>query len=240
MNKIMTHVVAGYPNFDDCIELMRGMEKVGVSLIEVQIPFSDPIADGETIMRANDVALSGGMTTEKSFGLIAEAGLKIDVYVMTYFQKISHFGLDEFCSSAAKVGVKGLIVPDLPYDAPEFSEFLEAAKRHNLTYVPVISEGMSDERLEKSLVNAENLIYLTSTRGITGKNLKVTDELAAAAKKVKQIKPGSTLAIGFGISTREDLEKILKIANTGVVGSAVIRKIDKQGIKSALKFVREL
>jgi len=237
---VMTHVVVGYPSEKDCIELMRGMEKVGVSMIEVQIPFSDPIADGETIMQANDVALSRGMTTEKSFGLIAEAGLKIDVYVMSYFQKISHFGLDEFCSSAAKVGVKGLIVPDLPYDAPDFDEFLEAIKRHDLVYIPVISEGMSDGRLEKSLAAGEDLIYLTSMRGITGKNLKITDELAAAAKKVKQIKPKSTLAIGFGISTREDLEKILKIADIGVVGSAVIRKIDQQGIKSALKFVREL
>ncbi len=108
MNKIMTHVVAGYPSFDKCIELMRGMEKAGVGMIEVQIPFSDPIADGETIMLANDVALSRGMTTEKSFALIAEAGLKIDVYVMSYFQKISHFGIDEFCSSAARVGGQGL------------------------------------------------------------------------------------------------------------------------------------
>jgi len=232
--------VAGYPGFDECIKLTRGMEKAGVGMIEVQIPFSDPIADGETIMRANDVALNRGMTIERSFDLIFKAGLKIDVYIMSYFQKILTFGLEKFCRKAAKAGVKGLIVPDLPFDAPHFSEFIKTMNQHNLSYVPVISEGMSDERLGKSLANAADLIYLTSTRGITGKKLKLTGKLTATAKKVKHIKPKTNLAIGFGISSREDLEEILKIADIAVIGSAVIRKIDLDDVEEAIKFVRSL
>ena len=130
MNKLVCHVVAGYPDTEACLELMKGMDKAGVKAIEVQVPFSDPIADGETIMRANDVALEQGMTTKGSFALIHEArrqGVTCDIYVMSYMQKVQHAGLEAFCDEVQACGAKGLILPDLPYDSPEYKHLAVAA-----------------------------------------------------------------------------------------------------------------
>src|SRR4051812_41007603 len=118
---LMCHVVAGYPDKEGCLRLLRGMQQLGVAAIEVQIPFSDPIADGETIMRANDIALANGITTANSFELIEtvrKSAAGADLYIMSYLQKVRHFGLSEFCKRASTAGVKGLIIPDLPYDSP--------------------------------------------------------------------------------------------------------------------------
>lgn len=240
MNKVMTHVVAGYPDTERCVELMRGMEKAGASMLEVQIPFSDPIADGETIMRANDVALRQEITAAASFDLIVEAALAIDVYVMSYFQKVRHVGIDKFCGLAAKAGAKGLIIPDLPFDAPEFTDFLNIIQQYGLAYVPVVSPDMSEDRLQNSLANASQLVYLTSMKGITGKSFTDNDQLSSAAENIKRLKPGIRLAIGFGVASSDDLKKVLAIADIAVIGSAIIRKIDSDGPETAVNFVREL
>lgn len=241
--RLMTHVVAGYPSEKECIDLMLGMQKAGVGIIEVQIPFSDPIADGETIMRANDKALENGMTIKKSFELINQAkkrGLTTDVYIMTYFQKVFFYGLDKFCTIAAKAGVKGLIVPDLPFDAPEFEDLYKIMKSNNLMIVPVVSPATSPDRLKVELGNAGDLIYLTSMRGITGKKLVLTKELTDIAGQIKKLRPDSKLAIGFGIESKDDADEILKIADEAVVGSAVIRALNTGGVVGALKLVSRL
>lgn len=239
----MTHVVAGYPSEQECIDLMIGMQKAGVGIIEVQIPFSDPIADGETIMRANDRALENGMTIKKSFDLINKAkkqGLTIEVYIMTYFQKVFFYGLDKFCREAARAGAKGLIVPDLPFDAPEYKELYKTMKSNNLEIVPVVSPATSPDRLNGELENVGDLIYLTSMRGITGKRLRLNKELTDIAGRIKVLKPESKLAVGFGIESKGDVGEVLKIADVAVVGSAVIRSINKDSVAGALKFVDQL
>ena len=134
--------------------------------------------------------LDSGMTTETSFDLIKKADLKMDVYIMSYFQKIFSFGADAFCSLAKNSGVKGLIVPDLPADVPDFEEFIVAVRKHKLKIIPVISPGMSQNRLKNALANAEELIYLTSMKGITGKSLTLNNELFDKVKKIKEIAPG--------------------------------------------------
>lgn len=239
-SKIMTHVVAGYPTVGDCIKLLKGMDELGVAAIEVQIPFSDPIADGETIMRANDAALYQGMTTVKSFGLIKKADLKTDVYIMSYYQKVIHYGINGFCAEAKRSGAKGFIVPDLPVDSPDFGRFIKTLKRYKLTTVPVVSPKMSGERLKKALAYSDNLVYLTSTKGITGKKFGTGKEVSEIAKYIKKIKPGVNLAIGFGVSSRSDLAQVLDIADTAVVGSAAIRKINTDGVAGGINFVADL
>jgi tryptophan synthase alpha subunit len=240
---LMTHVVAGYPSEKECIELLLGMQKTGVTIMEVQIPFSDPIADGETIMRANDVALENGMSIEKSFQLIETArkkGLNSEIYIRSYVQKLLHYGVADFCRRAEASGAKGLIIPDLPYDSPEYGILAEAAKSSSLQIVPVISPGMSDERLNEDLKSKCELVYLTSTKGITGNSLSVSRGLEQLCRKVRAISPGSKLAIGFGVQSREDVAEILDMANIAVVGSAVIREVEKSGVKGALKFIKAL
>lgn len=240
---IMTHVVAGYPSPEECIELMLGMQQAGVNIIEVQIPFSDPIADGETIMRANDAALENGMDISGSFDLIKQAkekGLSSRIYIMSYAQKLVHCGIEDFCQKAAGSGASGLIIPDLPYDSPEYEELLGAVDKNNLEIVPVVSPGMSGERLSGELAHAGRLVYLTSMKGITGKQLRVSEALTEFAAKVKKSAPEASLAIGFGVQKKEDVEDILKIADIAVVGSAVIKEIQSNGTNGALEFIGSL
>lgn len=242
MNKIMAHVVAGYPNEKSCIEIMKSMNDAGVQIIEVQVPFSDPIADGETIMRANDQAIEQGMTTKKSFQLIKKAredGVFADVYIMTYVQKMISFGFDKFCQQAKKSGAKGLIIPDLPFDSSDYREVKKAARAQGLNIVPVVSPHMADGRLLTASKDAE-LVYLTSMRGITGKHLVLTSELRDTARQIKLQKPNLKLAIGFGLENKRDVEQVLSIADIAVIGSSVIRKININGQKAAAKFIEEL
>ncbi|MEX2028556.1 MAG: tryptophan synthase subunit alpha [Candidatus Curtissbacteria bacterium] len=239
----MCHIVAGYPSQEKCIDLLLGMQKAGIQTVEVQIPFSDPIADGETIMIANDRALENGMTTQKSFELIKTArksDLKTDIYIMSYIQKLISFGVDNFCKQAQSADVKGLIIPDLPIEAGEYKLLRREADKYGLEIVPVVSPGTEKDRLRRGVSSAGSLIYLTSIKGITGNKLKLNKQLDQTAKEVKKQRPDVELAIGFGIATKQDIEEILRIADMAVLGSAVIREINKSGVDGAVKFLSEL
>lgn len=240
---LMCHVVAGYPSMTECEQLILGMDKLGVGKIEVQIPFSDPIADGETIMRANDAALAQKVDTQASFDLISRVksqNIKAEIYVMSYLQKLISFGIEKFCIQTSKAGVRGLIVPDLPYDSPDYELVIQAAKANSLQIVPVVSPGTSDARLQSILESPGDLVYLTSTKGITGNKLAVSAELGEIANKIKKLKPDTKLAIGFGVQTRADVVEIRQIADLAVVGSSVIREIDKADVNRGLKFIEDL
>lgn len=243
MNKpVMCHVVAGYPDPESCSRLMLGMQDNGAAAIEVQIPFSDPIADGETIMDANDAALAGGMTTADSFDLIEKArrgGLKIDLYIMSYLQKVRHFGIAEFCARAAKCQAKGLIIPDLPYDSVEFAGFHKLAGQHRLELVPVLSPGMPENRLRALLALKPSVVYVTSSQGITGNKYAPAVQLQKLVTDIKKLSKAKIM-IGFGISTHEDIDNALSLGDVAVIGSAVIKTIQTQGVTSALAFVKSL
>jgi tryptophan synthase alpha subunit len=238
----MCHVVAGYPDRETCLQVMLGLQEKQVAAIEVQVPFSDPIADGETIMRANDVALEGGMTIAGSFELIEEArrrGVNRDIYIMSYLQKVTHFDPAEFCERAAACGVKGLIIPDLPYESPEYALLLKNTGARGLELMPVLSPGMPEERLEALLKAEPPHVYVTSRRGITGSEYAGNEELEAFVGKVKS-RLAASVMIGFGISTPSDVEDVLKIGDIAVVGSAIIKQLQKSDVAKTLDYVAGL
>jgi tryptophan synthase alpha subunit len=239
---LICHVVAGYPDERTCLELMKGMDEAGVSAIEVQIPFSDPIADGETIMRANDVALEGGMTTADSFDLMKRArkqGVNCDIYIMSYVQKARHFGLEAFCDEARKCDAKGLIIPDLPYDSPEYPQLLKLARARELELVPVLSPGMPDTRLQTLLSAKPNSVYVTSRRGITGNTYSGTRELERIIGSIRS-ESKAIVMVGFGISTPEDVTDALKFGDQAVVGSAIIKNFQADGLPKTLEYIGSL
>lgn len=241
-NKLMTHVVAGYPTATQCIELMIGMQNAGVYAIEVQIPFSDPSADGPTIMMANDVALDNGMTVKNCFDLIIIArrqGLTCPIYAMSYANKLLSYGLVNFCNEAKNADVAGLIVPDLPFDTPEYIDLHAICSTLNLDIVPVMSPGMTRERLMQSGLKSSKLIYLTSTKGITGKEIIIQQELTDFACTIRE-NSNCLIALGFGIRCLEHVHMALKIADVAVIGSELIREVDQNGIPSTLDFIRRL
>jgi len=236
----MTHVVAGYPSTGECIELLLGMQAVGVEIIEIQIPFSDPGADGPVIMKANDIALENGMTVKGCFEMIGEAraqGLSLPVYLMSYANKIISFGAEAFCAQTQQYNVNGLIVPDLPYNTADYQSLLAQSNIHGLDLVPVLSPGVSNHRLDGYQLDTHELIYVTSTQGITGKELVIRQELRELTAVIKTKTKGQ-VALGFGIRTTHDVQQALKIADLAVIGSAVIRRVEQEGVAGALKFLQ--
>jgi tryptophan synthase alpha chain len=239
---LMCHVVAGYPDPETCLRLMAGMSKLGVAALEVQIPFSDPIADGPVIMRANDVALAGGMTTAGSFDLISRArqqGVEADLYIMSYLQKVRHFGLAEFCRQAADCRASGLIIPDMPYDSPEFGELQQQAADSQLDIVPVVTPGMSETRLQAILTLKLRTLYVTSRRGITGSKYAPPPQLEQFVDAIKKLSDVQ-LMIGFGIAAPDDVNDALQLGDLAVVGSAIIKELEASGVDVALAYIEAL
>lgn len=238
----MTHVVAGFPTKDACLELLLGMQSAGVDRVEVQIPFSDPSADGPTIMQANDVALGNNMTIDEVFKLIKAAkkqGLTVPVYIMSYVNKVYHYGLKRFCERTVKSGVSGFIIPDLVPGSSEHSECAALCLQYGLELIPVLSPGMTIERLNQyNLVDAA-IVYVTSTKGITGKSLTIHDDLNGTIDAIRSLSK-CKIALGFGIRTIEDVDRALTVADIAVIGSEVIRVVEQKGVESAVELVADL
>jgi tryptophan synthase alpha subunit len=241
-NKLMTHIVAGYPTKAQSVELLLRMQTAGVTAVEVQIPFSDPVADGPTIMMANDAAIRNTVTVRASFSIVNVArqkGLVIPVYLMTYANKLVSYGLQKFCMDAKACGAVGLIIPDLPIGSSEYNQTKRHCDGKGLDLIPVLSPGMSDVRLALYMSGLSKLVYVTSTKGITGKELGIHKDLLVLINKIR-LSSSCEIALGFGIRNRSDVQKALKRADIAVIGSEVIRVIEKDGLEKATDFIKTL
>jgi tryptophan synthase alpha subunit len=233
----MTHVVAGYPTMQECLELIVAMQKSGAVAIEVQIPFSDPNADGPVIMQANDVALEANTTIQDTFELIKAArsrGVTVPLYIMSYLNKLVHFGLPEFYNLTVDSGVDGIIVPDLPFDCLEYQQLHKLTTTAKTKIIPVLTPNMSEDRLHGYDLTSAPIIYITSANGITGKTLQVSPDLIAFTKKVKSL-TNAKIAIGFGVRTPQHVRQVLRICDIAIVGSVVVEAIKNGGTKAAIK-----
>lgn len=226
--KIMTHIVAGYPNIKECKEIAHTMSNAGVSYIEIQFPFSDPIADGKTILEANTKALANGMTTEKSFKLLEGLALKTPILIMTYFNIAFSYGLEKFCKRAAKAGVYGLIIPDIPIDEEKSEHYIKLCKKYSLHPIQVISPITPPKRLQRIAKVASGFVYCVSNFGTTGERKALNPQLKKYLDRVrKYIK--TPLALGFGISNESQVQTALKHADIAVIGSKVLNIYNESG-----------
>ncbi len=241
MPKLMTHIVAGYPSMEDCEDLAVKMANAGVGFIEIQIPFSDPVADGPTIMAANQKALESGVRVEDCFQLMERLNRKVELPLlfMSYFNILHSYGVDEFCERAKACGCYGLIVPDVTIDEEEFEGYLSACKKHDLKAIQIVSPLTSDERLKQIGDVAEGFVYCVSSFGTTGARKELNKNLADYLERVKQ-HVTVDLAVGFGISNREQVESVGRYAEIAVVGSAVINTLNESGGEKAADLIREL
>ena len=241
-NRLMTHVIAGYPTMNSCVELLLGMQSAGVYAVEVQIPFSDPSADGPLIMKANDIAIQNNMTIQQCFKMIniaRKAGLNVPIYLMSYINKIYYYGFEEFCVMASKCNVAGLIVPDLPYDTKEYRELHLQTNKFGIEIVPVFSPGTLSERLSMYHIKNNKMVYITSMKGITGKELVIREELIRLIQVIRS-QSNCKIALGFGVRTSLHVESALKLADIAVVGSEVIRHIEGNNVAGGVRFVSQL
>lgn len=238
---LMTHVVLGYPTLSESIELVKTMCSHGVDFIELQIPFSDPFADGPIIMHANDVALSQNVTADVCLSAMKQLSESVTVPLlfMAYFHSIFSFGTERFCRLAKKAGAQGLIVPDIPLDEEEVEHFLQYCQKYNIPNIRVLSPSMSEERLKLNAKYQEGFIYCTSRRGVTGKKAVLDADFS---RYLKQVKNHFTipLAVGFGISTAQEIHALQGQADIAVVGTAILQTLNKSGLAGVAHFLDNL
>jgi tryptophan synthase alpha chain len=236
---IMTHVVVGYPSLDVTEALVRAMADRGVDLIELQIPFSDPLADGPTIQRACEASLAAGTRVRDAFDLAARLrGIGVPLLFMAYFNTVFAYGTESFCADAAAAGISGLIVPDAPLEAAIHEGFLDACERAGLYSIATFSPLSTPERLRKNAAHARGFVYCMARQGLTGAGGKMHDDLARYMQGIRAC-IDVPVALGFGISDRDRLDLVRPHCDIAVVGSAIVDIIASAGPDGAEAAVSE-
>lgn len=242
---LMTHVVVGYPSLEDTVRLVKLMEQEGVDIIELQIPFSDPLADGPTIMKACEAALANGTKVKDAFSVMKQLSkeVKIPLLFMAYYNTVFKYGTEKFIVDSRKAGAEGLIVPDVPIEEEHEEHFISLCQKYNLANIRVVSPASTDERLKKNAQVGTGFVYAAARQGITGAKENLEPSIVDFLKNVRQ-HFAIPVAVGFGISKREHLEVLKPYADMAIVGSAlidVINKLNKKDIeKNASSFLREM
>lgn len=229
-------LTCGDPNLDITEQLVYAMESAGADLIELGIPFSDPTAEGPVIQEANLRALSGGVTTDHIFDMVARIRKKsqIPLAFMTYANVVYSYGTDRFLAKAQEVQMDGLILPDIPFE--EKGEFVKACKDHGIALISLIAPT-SKERISLIAGEAEGFVYCVSSLGVTGVRSEITTDIGAMVELVKKSKD-IPCAVGFGISTPEQAARMALVADGVIVGSAIV-KMCGQYKEDAVPYVKE-
>ena len=243
MKQVMTHLVAGYPNEEESEAIALKLAEGGAHFLEVQIPFSDPIADGPTIFRANQVALSSGMNTEKALKMIErikkEIPKEIHIVVMTYANIAYQYGLEDFCKRLGEIGVMALILPDMPLDEEVYDHFVAYSKRYGVHPIQIVSPITPPERLDAIAAVASGFLYCVSHTGKTGAQASLNEEVIQYLDRVR-VKVKIPLALGFGISSAEQVKSAFKKADIVVIGSHLINLYDKEGLPGIENFLKSI
>lgn len=224
-------LTAGDPSLDKTQEFILEMVRAGADLIEIGIPFSDPIAEGPVIQEANIRSLSQGTTTDSVFDMVADLRKKTDIPLcfMTYLNVLFKYGYDRFCRRCAEVGINGVIIPDMPYEEKE--ELHSVAKNYGVEVISLIAPT-SEDRIGKIAADSEGFVYIVSSMGVTGVRSEIRTDLASIVDVVKA-NTKTPAAIGFGISTPEQAKKMSALADGCIVGSAIVKIIAKYGFDAA-------
>lgn len=236
---LMTHIVMGYPSFEDSYEIVKQMVDAGVDLIELQIPFSEPMADGPVILRANQRSLEKGSTVQKCFEFakrVAEE-FPIPFLFMSYANILFKYGMEAFSDKMAQINIRGAIVPDLPPE--EGGEYMSAMKRNNLNPIYIFSPETGDERLNYLSTFASGFVYCVARKGVTGKETAFSDDIAAYLSRCRRA-TSLPLAVGFGVKERADVDYLKGKADIAVIGSQTIRIVEERGAAATGDFIRSI
>lgn len=229
-------ITCGDPDLDTTKKIIKEMAQNGADLIELGIPFSDPTAEGPVIMEANIRALSNKITTDHVFEMVKEVSSEVDIPLvfMTYANVVYSYGIDRFFANCQESGICGIILPDVPFEEKE--EFENLALAHGVEFISMIAPT-SGERIDKIAADAKGFIYIVSSLGVTGERTKFNDNIKSLVARVRTF-TNVPCAVGFGISTPEQAAEMANISDGAIVGSAIVRIIEKYG-KSAPSHVGE-
>ncbi len=224
---LIPYVTVGYPSLEATLEVVPLLASSGCDIVELGIPFSDPLADGVTIQRASFHALHNGVTPQICLEIARQLSQKVDIPLvfMTYFNPVLSYGLEKFCSACAGSGIDGLIIPDLP---PEEGSELEAStQRQGLDLIYLLAPTSTEGRIRLVAERSRGFIYLVSVTGVTGARDRLPADLEAFVARVRQVAI-QPLCVGFGISTPEQARRVARIADGVIVGSRLIQLMETQ------------
>ena len=236
---LMTHIVMGYPNFDDSLRVVESMVEAGVDVMELQIPFSDPMADGPVILHANQRALEAGSTVERcmEFGEAVAKRFDIPFLLMTYYNILFKYGVERFAARMAEAGLVGSIVPDLPPSEAEL--YLSSMKTHGLAPIFIFSPNTSDARMKVIAESAEGFVYCVARKGVTGADTTFSADLTRYLERCRAA-TDLPLALGFGVKDAADVEMLRGRADLAVIGTQTIRVMEEQGVGAVKGFIEGL
>lgn len=223
--KVIPFLTAGYPDKSHMVKMVLAAEKSGASMVEIGVPFSDPLADGPIIQRASQVAIENGVNIKWILEAVEEirSSSEIPLVLMGYINPIIKYGLVKFMKDCQMVGVDGLIIPDLPLEEAE--RFVQLARENNISPILLVAPNSSSERIKIISDFAEDLIYCVALLGTTGLSENHRVNLVSYLERVKE-NSSCPFVVGFGIKTKNDVEKINELADGAVVGSAIINAMD--------------
>jgi tryptophan synthase alpha chain len=232
---------AGYPNLNDTVQIIQDLEKNGVDMIEIGLPFSDPLADGPTIQASSTQALHNGMTTQVLFDQLKDIRktVNIPLVIMGYFNPMLQYGVEKFCATCAEIGIDGLIIPDLPVDvyADEYKAIFE---KYGLKNIFLITPQTSDERIHFIDSVSDGFIYMVSSASVTGSSAGFGNTQEAYFQRIAQMNLKNPQVIGFGINNSETFQQATQFAKGAIIGSAFITYLKENGTDNIKAFVESI
>src|SRR5688572_17534701 len=223
------YCTAGYPQLNSTIEVMKALQENGADIIELGMPYSDPLADGPVIQQSSSVALANGMTIKKLFAQLKDfrKEISVPVILMGYMNPVLQYGFEKFCADAASSAIDGLILPDLPEHEFE-TEYGAIIKKYGLDYIFLVTPETSEERIKKLDALSSGFLYAVSSSSTTGSNKNMAD-VKAYLQKLKGLELRNPVLVGFGIKDKETFETARLYANGAIIGTAYIKALAGAG-----------
>ncbi len=232
---------AGYPSLTDTVQIIQDLEKNGVDMIEIGLPFSDPLADGPTIQESSTQALHNGMTTQVLFDQLKDIRktVSIPLVIMGYFNPMLQYGIENFCMECAKIGIDGLIIPDLPVDVYA-DEYKVTFEKYGLKNIFLITPQTSDERIRFIDSVSDGFIYMVSSASVTGSQSGFGSIQENYFKRISEMNLNNHQIIGFGISNAATFNQATEFAKGAIIGSAFIKNLTENGVGSIEEFTKAI
>jgi tryptophan synthase alpha chain len=241
-NNLSIYFTAGHPGLNDTVSIIKALEKAGADMIEIGMPFSDPVADGPVIQKCNQVALNNGMSLKVLFEQLKDIrkDVSIPLLLMGSFNPVFKFGVENFCKQCSQVGIDGVIIPDLPADEYE-ENYKQLFEKYNVHNIFLITPQTSEERIKHLDSLSHGFIYIVSSYATTGKDIK-TDNANSYFQKISGMKIKNPKMIGFGIKDQASFSNACAFANGAIIGTAFVKALDEEGSieKKVMKFVKKI
>jgi tryptophan synthase alpha chain len=234
-NVLNVYCTAGYPHLNSTLEVMKALQQNGAGIIELGMPYSDPLADGPVIQKSSSIALANGMTIAKLFEQLkdfrnntppagGDGGISIPVILMGYMNPVLQYGFEKFCANASTIGIDGLILPDLPEYEFE-TEYGAIIKKYNLDFIFLVTPETSEERIKKLDSLSSGFLYAVSSSSTTGSN-KTTTDTEKYLRRLRNLKLKNPVLVGFGIKDKASFDAVCQLADGAIIGSAYIKALE--------------